>query len=339
MTAPATPAHTFADRAALPAQSWIVQLAQGLRRPAVATWILVVGSAILLLGTQGPQARAPWPTTDGLSRADLQVFAAMGGSTLGRSLVLHVWAAVAIGAALLHWRWSRSDRWLVARGLALVGAVTSGVAWVAVDGAASAPLWVDVPIDADGGALPIGTAWRNDHGRLAPAPGTMRGRCTPVDAHAVHCRIQGQGRDIDCILGVGVSGTGAGASLHWVGTLPGADSAWTATVATPAGRQLAIPLVPGQTVAVPDWGNRRAIPVGSAVAGPIVVTASAGAARLWAAPRLVGASSTAAPMHLRSGARARLLLAEPSAGLPLWVATVVLLAVAVAAGPSRRIAA
>lgn len=304
--------------------------------------MLVAGAAVLLLGSQWPQLRAPWPTADGLARPDLQALAVVGGSMWAQSLVVHAWTAAAIGVAIAHgWRGPRADwrAWVVRVAVAL--AIGAGLTWLTLQGAAPDPLWIDVPIAAEAGTptLPLAEAWRNDHGSLAPAAGPFRGRCAPVTSAELRCQVVGPGLQLETAVGVQTAGAAAPARVHWLATLAAPADAWTWQPPTGDGRPIAVPLRPGQVVAVPDWGQRRAVPVDSQVAGPAVVTLGADGSRLWAAPRLVGpggAVATQRRTELVAGGRARLLVAGPLAGLPAWLAAVGLVLLAVLAAGRRR---
>ncbi len=322
--------------------SLIGHLSLLLRHPAAAAWVLSTGALLLLLGSQWPQERAPWPSADGLPRADLQALAAIGAATWSRSLAVHAWLAVTLGVAIAQvWRGPVADaRRRASQVLAAIAAV-AGVAWLALDGRAADPLWIDVTISAEAQsqATPLAQAYRQDHGALAAVGGPFRGRCAPVAGGDLRCQVQGPGVGFDATVGPHLAGSAGTAKVHWIATLPTPAGPWTWQPPTAQGRSLSVPLSPGLAVAVPDWDNRRVVATDTAVAGPLVMSIGQDGSRLWAAPRLVGEAAATASRQLtelRAGARARLLVAGPNLGLPLWLAALGLLLVAAVLGGRRR---
>jgi len=186
-------------------------LRQGATSPFAPVALLLAWSLLALAATQLPQADAPLPVADGLSRADHLSLAALGLHRLGDSALfallagLSVLVFVARGLFPLDtaiWTAPLANRsateaalrqhlpalQLVRQGEVTIGSLgwprlasaalllgaAAALAFVALRAGQALPIWVDVPLGAAEAPL---EAWRADAGRLAPAPGRWRGNC------------------------------------------------------------------------------------------------------------------------------------------------------------------
>lgn len=234
----------------------------------------VAGGLSLLFwaASQLPQANAPWPATDGLSRSDLQALAAVGlDSTLTGALALLL--AVAAALILVAQPVPPNATARLRRVLTGLAAIGLGVA-VWTTAAAPRPTVVEVPLDAPAAAL---NAFVSDAGRWAPAGTRWHGRCQRV-SDGLRCTLEGAGAKHTVELQPGEPS----ADWLWLGAAQTPLAAqlrlhWQATGREPS---LAIPLRDRQTVDVAALG-RRLTPVVSRTAGPLVLVANPEQADGW----------------------------------------------------------
>lgn len=278
--------------------------------PAAFPSLAVGWAALALVGTQLPQADAPWPVTDGLSRPDLLAIHGLGLDRLAGSaafwLLLSLTIVVAVARLLFPeavavWRSARpatddlaarllkslktacprvrattfDGRVRIDVGAPVVGPVLLVAAGIAAAVClaffATSSLPVWVDVPVDGAERAL-HASSPDGGTLGTAAGRWRGRCAPA-AGRVQCSLDVPGALPAFTLAPGEATSVAGMRFAWVATGRTTDAGSPTLLWRPTGSQVdyAIRLQAGQMREALALGGARFLDVPTQTAGPLVL--------------------------------------------------------------------
>ena len=275
-------------------RSFFHAIADVLGQPAAPAWTATVGAALVWLGSQWPQARAPLIVADGLSRSDVLALDGLGLTAWAQSLPVILWFLVAVAVAIARTGpsvWQR--RGTVVRGALVALALGSMGGWLAADARTSSPTWLDVQVVTQQTAnQPAIAAWHNQAGRSVAAPGVWSGQCTALADQQLQCTVTGPGMQTSAHLNPTRATATAAGTFAWVATFarPTAQVSAIRRSTTPAAAHR-VDLQAGRAVQVPVWQADRVVAWVGAQTGPAILIAGPTTTLVAVPPRLVAAST------------------------------------------------